>query len=286
MRERIGLSSDGQSWIIKKFHGAIKVHENLPGHSVLAYLDTETTGLDPKTDTIIELGILVIKVNDESGRITEIMEEYSQFQDPGKPIPDNIVKLTGITDEMVAGKSINWETVNQILTASDVIVAHNAKFDRAFIDPKVPISADRIWACSMSQIDWSEKGYSCRSLSHLCMEHGFFYDSHRAVSDVKAAIHLLCHQSPDTNNPYLHEMLRKCREPELLVSAEGSPFETKELLKNKGFRWNAPKKVWQKRVNFQQKEEIQEFFDSQIYSMPGRGRFAEVSPKDRFKTEL
>ena len=285
MRERIGLSPDGNTWTIKRFHGAIKVDNSLTGDTVVAYLDTETTGLDYRTDKVIEIGIVVVKVNNQTGKISEIVEEYSEFNDPEVPIPDLIIKLTGITDDMVAGKSINWETVNQILTNSDIVIAHNAKFDRAFIDPRVSISSDRVWACSMSQVDWKTKGFSCRSLSHLCMEHGFFYEGHRAVNDVKAALNLLAHHDTESKNPYFHELLTNCLQPELLVSAEGSPFETKDLLKKRGFRWNALKKIWQKRISISQKDDIQEFFDKYIYNHEGRGRFVEVSPKDRFKSE-
>ena len=285
MKQRPGISSDGETWTLKKFHGAIKVNQHDEGDLVVAYLDTETTGLDHRKDSIIELGILIFKINTESGKITEILEDYSQFQDPGRPIPEVVVKLTGITDEMVLGHSIRWETVNQMLTTVDVIIAHNAKFDRGFIDPLVPISSDRIWACSMSQVDWSGTGTSCRNLGHLCMEHGYFFDSHRAINDVKAAVQLLTLESPSTSKPYMWELYQNCQQSELLVSAEGSPFSTKDALKAKGFRWNVPKKVWQKRISMTQKDEIQEFFDSEIYNRPGCGRFSEIHPKDRFKSD-
>ncbi len=285
MKHRSGLSDNGETWTLKKFHGAIKVDQTLHGDAVVAYLDTETTGLDRKKDSVIELGILIFRLNIDSGKITEILEDYSQFQDPGRPIPDVVQELTGITDDMVCGKSINWETVNQMLTTVDVIIAHNAKFDRAFIDPLVPISSDRIWACSMSQVDWSGTGTSCRNLGHLCMEHGYFFESHRAINDVKAAVELLSHESQITGKPYLFELYKNCFKAELLVSAEGSPFSTKDLLKARGFRWNAPKKVWQKRIDKSQKNEIQEFFDAEIYNRPGGGRFAEIPPKDRFKLD-
>ncbi|MEE2924277.1 MAG: 3'-5' exonuclease [bacterium] len=285
MKQRPGMSNDGETWTLKKFHGAIKVDQNYNGDLVAAYLDTETTGLDHRKESVIELGILIFKIDTDSGKITEILEDYSQFQDPGRPIPEVVVQLTGITDEMVCGQSIRWETVNQMLTTVDIIIAHNAKFDRGFIDPLVPISSERIWACSMSQVDWSGTGTSCRNLSHLCMEHGYFFDSHRAINDVKAGVQLLSFDSPKTGKPYLWELNQNCQQSELLVSAEGSPFSTKDILKAKGFRWNAPKKVWQKRINTAQKDEIQEFFDSEIYNRPGCGRFAEIPPKDRFKSD-
>ena len=113
MKQRPGISSDGETWTPKKFHGAIKVNQHDEGDLVVAYLDTETTGLDHRKDTVIELGILIFKINTESGgKFTEILEDYSQFQDPGRPIPEVVVKLTGITDEMVLGHSIRCAQSN------------------------------------------------------------------------------------------------------------------------------------------------------------------------------
>src|SRR5215470_5644455 len=55
-------------------------------------LDLETTGLDPEQDAIIEFG--AVRMRDG-----EIVEEYSTLINPGRPIPDYVKTLTGITDE-------------------------------------------------------------------------------------------------------------------------------------------------------------------------------------------
>ena len=90
--------------------------------------DIETTGLSPKTCGITQIGALKYKNG-------EIIGEFSTFVDCGKPIPENIVKLTGITDDMVRGAPSESEAVTSFLEfcGSRMLVAHNANFDISFI---------------------------------------------------------------------------------------------------------------------------------------------------------
>ncbi|BEP29336.1 PolC-type DNA polymerase III [Helicovermis profundi] len=90
--------------------------------------DIETTGLSYKNSKITEIG--AIKVVGGS-----IVDRFSELVNPEIMIPDNIVELTGITDEMVKNK----ETIDKILpkflqfVGDSPVVAHNAKFDVSFI---------------------------------------------------------------------------------------------------------------------------------------------------------
>ena len=90
--------------------------------------DIETTGLSPVTEKITEIGAVKI----ENGEITE---RFSQLINPQKPIPPNIVNLTGITDEMVADKPAIDTVLPEFLEfcKEAVVVAHNASFDTGFI---------------------------------------------------------------------------------------------------------------------------------------------------------
>ena len=91
--------------------------------------DLETTGLNPHTEAITEIGAVVV----ENG---EIGESYNSFVDPGKPIPSKITQITGITDEMVAGAPGQELAVKAFLqwAAGRTLIAHNAHgFDIRFI---------------------------------------------------------------------------------------------------------------------------------------------------------
>ena len=91
-------------------------------------LDLETTGFSPRTEKITEIGIMKIKDG-------KVLEEFSCFVNPEKPIPQRVVEVTNITDEMVK----DAETIEKVFPKmlefikGTVLVAHNAKFDIGFL---------------------------------------------------------------------------------------------------------------------------------------------------------
>ena len=58
---------------------------------------------------------------------------YEALSQPLVSISEDITKINGITNEMVEGKSIDWGKVDAILSTSQLVVAHNANFDRPFL---------------------------------------------------------------------------------------------------------------------------------------------------------
>ena len=282
---RYGLSPDGETITLRLFNGDLPLQPQASSKGTLlaTFLDLETTGLDVDKSKIIEVGILQFRFQPQEGVITEITKEYTSFQDPGYPIPPVITELTGIDDTMVVGQAMDRDEVESIIRESDLLISHNASFDRAFIDREFPISESKVWACSMTQVNWKALGFPCRALSHLAMEHGFFYEPHRAMTDVKAAVYLLSFRDLKEDVPYLKHMYEKSCESSFLVSAVGAPFDKKDLLKERKFRWNAPKKVWQKKVSEEESEELKSWLSEAVYEGKCRANFQAIQPCDSFK---
>ena len=90
--------------------------------------DLETTGLDPNTDAIIEIGAVRMRGD-------QVLEHYSTFADPGHPLSPKTVSLTSITDEMVRGAPKPAQAVADFLAwvGDTPLVAHNAEFDTGFV---------------------------------------------------------------------------------------------------------------------------------------------------------
>ena len=97
--------------------------------SLFTAFDIETTGLDSKRDSIVEIGAIRF-----SGQ--GIIDRYSQLIDPGIPMPPGAAKVNNITDAMLAGQPPIQEALPAFLrfAADSVIVAHNAPFDCGFVN--------------------------------------------------------------------------------------------------------------------------------------------------------
>ena len=90
--------------------------------------DIETTGLDSRTDSIIEIGAVRMRGG-------EVVDKFASFAYPGHPLSAKTVSLTNITDEMLRGAPKPETAVDQFLdwVGNAPLVAHNAEFDTGFM---------------------------------------------------------------------------------------------------------------------------------------------------------
>jgi DNA polymerase-3 subunit epsilon len=240
-------------------------------------LDTETTGLDWRAENIIELAMLSVAVDMQTGQPVGVVEVYEDFEDPGRPIPAEIVKLTGITNQDVKGQKLNEAKIIDMVQRADLIVAHNASFDRPFVENRLEVFEHKAWACSFAGINWKAQGLGSAKLEFLCSELGWFYDAHRAQVDCHALLRVLSAplkaQPDDMPSTGLQQLFKSAEQARTVVKAFGSPFETKDKLKARGYRWDAEAKVWTTAVmSVEALEAEADWLKSQVYG----GRAARI----------
>jgi DNA polymerase-3 subunit epsilon len=242
-------------------------HDGAPTRSGL-FVDVETTGLNAAHDEIIELAMAPFTYGLD-GRIFSIGEPFHRLREPSKPIPPEITALTGIDDAMVAGQTLDPAEVASFAAPAALVIAHNASFDRRFLERFSEIFTTKPWACSMSQIDWAEEGREGVKLAYLLSEAGLFYDRHRAVNDCLAAIELLARPLPRSGTSGMSRLLERARTPTWRIWAENSPFDLKETLKARGYRWNgegsAAPRAWYIDVAEADREAELAFLKAEIY---------------------
>nr|AMQ45862.1 DNA polymerase III, epsilon subunit-like protein [Vibrio alginolyticus] len=141
-------------------------------------------------------------------RIVSIVDVISLYEDPGKPIPELITELTGITDDMVQRQRIDDALVASWLSDDPLVVAHNAQFDRPFFEKRFVTLGHLSWACSASGIDWKALGFESRKLEYLLLRLGWFYEGHRAATDCLAMAWLF-HLLPESVANLLSEADRR-----------------------------------------------------------------------------
>jgi DNA polymerase-3 subunit epsilon len=250
------------------------------GDVVAAILDVETTGLNHLKDEVIQIAIRCFFVSPSTGEVSGIKRTMTALQQPTEPLPPIITKITGFVDADLEGSSIPWEKVSKVLNRCQFIIAHNAGFDRKWVEHALrnnglPVPDNAIWGCSMTQVDWTPTVRCSKALEVLCAWHGFYYDSHNAKADVDATLHLL------RKNEYMKELLENAVAPDYHVFAANSLREENTILKQGRYRWNPDLVCWWKATNNQAEaeRECQWLKDNLSQVEP---QYFEIEPKHRF----
>ncbi len=219
----------------------------LKGISMLILgMDLETTGLSMELDKITELGAVLWDTDRKKP-----VRIYSTFvwHKEKPPITKEIEDLTGITEEDLALYGISFYDAYQqfdlMVQQADYIVAHNgAMFDKPMLeahcsgyDLPLPVKP---WLDTSKDIPYPEK-ITTRRLSYLATEHNFLNPfPHRAVFDVLTMLKVLSCYS-------IEDVISYSQMKDITLQAEVS-YALKDLAKEKGFYWQAEKKMWLKTV--------------------------------------
>ena len=283
MRGLGSLSLDEKTVVLSKFDGFAPIDRKKQDGDILAcVLDVETTGVGDR-DKVIQLCVRPFYFDPSTYQVTGIVKSMNFFQDPGESLREEIVQLTGITDGMVKGQTIDWKWVVGMLDRCKFIITHSAKFDRGMIDRELLRSGlssteKAIWCCSLRQIDWKNFCKPSHALEVLCAWSGFYYDAHKADVDVDALLHLLRRENR------LQELFANAVKPEIRVYASGFPRQLNDELKRRWYSWNGDLKVWFKTFDDQAQadQECEWLRNTSSECDPAK---LEIEPCSRFSVE-
>ncbi|MEX1019499.1 MAG: helicase C-terminal domain-containing protein [Litorilinea sp.] len=180
-------------------------------------LDLETTGLNPQSDAIIEIGAVCFacRYADNQTHI-RIVDRFVTFVNPNRTIPLRIQQLTGIRDADLANAPTLDDVVPELLAfipANAVaVVAHNADFDFGFLNT-AGIQFHRPTQDTFELASIFLPSMSSYSLGELCRALEISLpDAHRALDDAEATAHLFYHilHRMQSVSPAVYDILAAC----------------------------------------------------------------------------
>ena len=215
----------------------------------LLVLDTETTGLDPNTCKMIELAAVQYHVETKTvlGSIQTLIYNH---ENPCESI--NNISVAALE----AARDLHgpyYDTLRHMAQTSDYIVAHNAEFDKGFVDKAIG-DLGKPWICSKKDLRFPRAGKS-RRLGHLAYDHGIpVLNAHRSLDDVNILVSLLGVLTPEE----LISQIEDAKLPKFLWEAK-TTYDQKELPKAAGFFWDAGVRAWRKNMNDKEASLINNF---------------------------
>jgi DNA polymerase-3 subunit epsilon len=227
-------------------------------------LDFETTGLDPNTSEITEVGYAIV----DTDNMKKPLVLRSTLCTCVGPMPKDISDLTGITDELLGECGVDLKS-SLVSMQSNIrkykvahMVAHNAPFDRAFLETNlkkhsIPFT-EMSWIDTKKDIPW-HKPMRSTSLITVAAEHGFLNPfPHAALFDVFTMLKILGEYD-------IKEVLAYRDEPLIFIRALVD-YNTKDKAKAKGFSWQECEgrfyeKTWVKAVKQSKLDKELESYD-------------------------
>lgn len=198
----------------------------------IAILDTETTGTDPSAHQTIEVAVMLFDLKHAQAVASFASLIKSDPKNEAESV--NNIPATMLPEAQEA--DLVWRAARWIIGPADVIVAHNAEFDRQFCP-----DLGKPWACSENDIQWPGRARG-GNLAGLALSLGLGVASaHRAMCDVDTLARVLTRLAEKGED--LEAMMKVAMRPKKKYQAIVS-YDTNQLAKDAGFRWDPQKKIW------------------------------------------
>lgn len=212
-------------------------------------IDLKTSGSNPKQDNIVEIAALKFSFTNEEG-IIEVLGTYETFE----------------------GSPIDWEAVSALLEGCNLVICHNSRLHRNFLELQTPIYIQDIikkmpFACTMLDIDWPLRGNESPRVKYINFELGYFYQA-LGLTECWAIFNIL------VNAPLAFDELKEnVRKAKVIVCAVNAPFEKSDIFKKRQYTWSNGNgkfpKCWWKTMNKEALEDEFQFLDAAVYGQKG-----------------
>jgi DNA polymerase III subunit epsilon len=214
------------------------------GMRTVLIIDVETTGLEPSSAHLIEVGAVLFDVSQRSV-LSQVSTLLPVAENPVERI--NRIKAETARATPVAVLQQAKELVKALATHADAYVAHNAAFDSKWL----PSMNDKPWICTMEDVRWPRASKAHPSVVSLALDYGVpVWAAHRALADCTYLAQVM------EREPALEMLLRAAQEPrQYYVSM--LPYEERQRCKEAGFVWDRQvPKAWSKKLSVSEAEAL------------------------------
>jgi DNA polymerase-3 subunit epsilon len=202
----------------------------------LLILDTETTGIDPARDRIVEVGAVLWSVA-HSCTLATWSELVVGEGNPAEAV--NRIPAAALPRGVALKAALS--TLKALAARADLAVAHNAAFDRAFLGDDLGLP----WVCSMEDVAWPRTSGG-RSLAVIALAHDVgIVTAHRALADCLILARLF--ERVGELGCDVQQLIQQGMRPKVLFQAMVS-YADRDQAKSAGFTWDADGKRWVRRL--------------------------------------
>ena len=218
---------------------------------LIAIIDIETTGLNPTTDEVIEIGCVLFSLSHKT-----VLQQLSTLVPVSFDV-NPVEHLNGISAG--AANSMYYlqhvfpveSAIKELVKNSDAVVAHNASFDRSFIGPYLhEVDRPKVSWIDSRAITWPRANRQGCNLVELALAYGIpVWSNHRALTDCQLLAHII-QREPDAARLLAREL-----EPKVWVTWRSTPADKAghAVARAAGFRWNDKAcpvdKVWSRQMH-------------------------------------